>query len=147
MGNMACLANRSVIRKSGCWTSTCLALYIFNTILSENQYEPKFINAANPNATNRPFTPPISSPMASNNPLIKPSSKTVFIEFAIFSPLSWSSFVSPQADNSMLDSFCVNLITSPLSTQCDNFSFHFDPDRLGTEISSLDIRMQVHYLQ
>ena len=53
------------------------------TILSENQYEPKFMRAAKPNAMMSPFEPPTSSPITSTSPLISPRSTAVFNPFAM----------------------------------------------------------------
>jgi hypothetical protein len=44
------------------------------TILSENQYDPKFMIAANTNARTSPFDPPNAPPMASSSPLSRPRS-------------------------------------------------------------------------
>src|SRR6476659_7430786 len=53
------------------------------TILSENQYDPRFMTAAKTNAIMRPFEPPATSPMTSNSPLRSPSSSAVFTPFAM----------------------------------------------------------------
>src|SRR5688500_3156794 len=48
------------------------------TILSENQYEPRFISAAKMNAMTIPFWPPSKSPIKSSMPRSRPSSSAVF---------------------------------------------------------------------
>ena len=63
--------------ESGC------APYIFSTILSENQYETKFITRARPNAITIPLWPPRSPPTATNNPVSKAKNSVVFIMLAI----------------------------------------------------------------
>ncbi len=52
-----------------------------STILSENQYEPRFITAAAIKPNISPFGPPTTSPMTSSRPLMAPRSRTVFIPF------------------------------------------------------------------
>ncbi len=56
---------------------------MLRTILSENQYDPKFMMAANANAMTRPFEPPSQSPSASNTALMSPRSNAVLIPFAM----------------------------------------------------------------
>src|SRR5262245_28365521 len=53
------------------------------TILSENQYDPRFIRAANTNAVIIPFGPPMYSPMSSSRPLRAPSRRVVFKAFGM----------------------------------------------------------------
>src|SRR4029079_16864092 len=60
------------------------------TILSENQYETKFITAANRNATTSPFAPPKYSPIARSTALRSPSRSAVLIPFAMISILPFS---------------------------------------------------------
>src|SRR6516162_5889146 len=53
------------------------------TILSENQYAPKFIAAAKTNAITMPWLHPMNRPMARMIPVSKPSSSVVFKAFDI----------------------------------------------------------------
>src|SRR5215207_2523725 len=53
------------------------------TILSENQYDPKFMTTAKTNAIMRPWPPPASSPMTSRSPLNSPRSIAVLNTLAI----------------------------------------------------------------
>ncbi len=52
-----------------------------STILSENQYEPRFMTAAAIRPNISPSGPATTSPMTSSRPLIAPRSSTVFIPF------------------------------------------------------------------
>ena len=56
-------------RRDGGPDPTSCALYMRRTILSENQYEPKFMTTAKTNAMTRPFAPPSSSPITRSRPL------------------------------------------------------------------------------
>ena len=53
------------------------------TILSENQYDTKFMTAANMNAITSPFAPPKYSPIASKTALSRPSRSAVLIPLAM----------------------------------------------------------------
>ncbi len=57
--------------------------YIARTILSENQYEPKFMTTAKTKPRTRPCAPPSASPRNRNSALIAPSSSAVFKPFGI----------------------------------------------------------------
>ncbi len=78
IGSDARRASSAVSWCSGCSGPTSLARYIRRTILSENQYEPKFMTIAKPNASTRPCWPPSRSPMTSSRALSSPSSAVVF---------------------------------------------------------------------
>src|SRR5262245_53363005 len=54
---------------------------MLRTILSENQYEPKFMMTAKTRPTIMPWPPPIHSPISKNNPLIAPSRIVVLSTF------------------------------------------------------------------
>src|SRR5262245_8327337 len=54
-----------------------------STILSENQYDAKFIAAAKNRPNSIPWPPPSISPMTRNNPLMMPSRSVVLITFDI----------------------------------------------------------------
>src|SRR6516225_4617312 len=53
------------------------------TILSENQYEKKFITTAKPNATTMPDRPPRKPPIRRNSPVRSPRSRVLFTVLAI----------------------------------------------------------------
>src|SRR5258708_847236 len=57
---------------------TSCALYIRRTILSENQYDAKFVATAKTKPMTMPPAPPSASPMNKSNALIVPSSSAVF---------------------------------------------------------------------
>jgi len=62
---------------------TFFALYIINTILSENQYDPKFIIIAKASPTASPAFPPINRPTNNNNAVSSDNNITVFSWFCI----------------------------------------------------------------
>src|SRR6185295_6812340 len=68
------------------------ASYILSTILSENQYEPKFIATAKKKPKMRPCPPPSISPMNMSKALSAPSSSAVFttLDIWLFYPLNQS---------------------------------------------------------
>src|SRR3954468_1726114 len=57
---------------------TSCALYMRSTILSDHQYEAKFVPTANRKPMNIPPTPPSACPMNMSSALIVPSSSAVF---------------------------------------------------------------------
>src|SRR4029450_4843486 len=54
------------------------APYIFRTILSENQYDTKFMISANTNAITMPLRPPTKPPTATNRPVRRARNTVVF---------------------------------------------------------------------
>ena len=58
--------------------SDFLGPYSLRTTLSENQYDPKFVTAANTKPRSKPWAPPSASPSNRNRALIAPSSNAVF---------------------------------------------------------------------
>src|SRR5438093_5363558 len=71
-------ASRLTTWCSRCSGPTCWARYMLNTILSENQYDAKFVATANTNPMASPCAPPIISPNHMSSALRTPSSSAVF---------------------------------------------------------------------
>ncbi len=66
---------------------TSWALYSRSTILSENQYEPRFVATASTKPNISPCAPPSTSPRNRNRALIAPSSNAVFTVLGMVSIL------------------------------------------------------------
>ena len=64
------------------------APYIFRTILSENQYDTKFMTRASTKAITMPLSPPTRPPTAMNRPVRRARNRVVFTMLFIITPRS-----------------------------------------------------------
>src|SRR5262245_7169990 len=71
------------------------APYIFRTILSENQYETKFITSAITKARTMPDRPPSRPPMAMNRPVIRASNRVVLTALTMVRLLRGQTILRP----------------------------------------------------
>src|SRR5512144_2976110 len=95
-----------------------------STILSENQYETKFITTANTKATIRPPAPPKNSPMASRTALRRPRSRAVLMPLFMVQMLALGQAAEQPGQQ--------------CGTRCQGGQFHVLVQRMGSPTDSAE---------